>query len=156
MAAPAPAVRVTPPGIAMKDGYQSLVTFEDHEDIEFWEKIVQAPGIDGGDPIDTTTMHNTRWRVFRSRALFTLTEFDLTVAYDPVLYDSILLLCNLETTVTILFSNNDTLAFYGYLVRFDGDDMSEGEQPEGTITVQPTNWDPVNGVEEDPVLTQAA
>ena len=153
MAAPVPTVRQSPGGIKLDDGYQTLVTFASDPDIEFWEKTVQPPGIDGGDAIDTTTMHIDEWRTMAARALKTLTESSLTVAYDPILYTSILALINVETTITITFPDGSTLAFYGFLRSFEPSEMSEGEQPEATVNITPTNFDPVNFVEADPVLT---
>lgn len=156
MAAPAASVRSQPAGIKLKDGYKTVITFAADVDIEFWEKTVKPPGIDGGDHIEQTTMHNTSWRTMAPRSLRTLTESTTKAAYDPVLYTSILALINLETTVTVRFPDGSTLAFYGYLQKFEPDDLAEGTQPEATITITPTNFDPVNHVEASPVLVAVA
>lgn len=158
MAAPAATVRGDPNtnGIPLPDGYQSLVTFETDADIELWEKTVTPPGIDGGDAVESTTMHNTTWRTFHPRNLKTLTEHSFTAAYDPDVYDQIVALCNVETTITVLFPDGSTLAFYGYLKNFEPSEMSEGEQPEATVTVQPTNWDHVNDVEAGPTVVEVS
>lgn len=156
MAAPVPAARVDPAGIKLKDGYSALVTFATDTNIELWEKTVTPPGMDGGDAIEQTTMHNDQWRTYAPRGLITLTEFVFTAAYDPEVYNSLLALINRETTVTVRFSDGSTLAFYGFLQKVEMKEMTEGEQPELTATVRPTNFDPTNKVEAGPTLTSVA
>lgn len=163
MAAPVALERAVPGGFAMPDGYQSLITFgktgEGHDNIKFFEKSVQPPGIDGGDPIDTTTMHNSTWRTFAARSLKTLTDLTVTAAYDPAVLDTAELqaVANLETTVTVTFSDGSTIAFFGYLRSFEPTEMAEGEQPEGTLTVTPTNRDPESPFgEEGPVIVDVS
>jgi hypothetical protein len=139
----------------MDDGYQTLITFARNPVIAFWEKSVTPPGMDGGDEIDTTTMHNVRFRTFASRALITLTEGSVTAAWDPDLYDEILLLLNENDVITITFPDGSTLAFWGFLKSFEPDEFVEGEQPTATITYVPTNQDNT-GVERAPVMVEVA
>ena len=152
MAAPVAGTRSDPTGIKLDDGYRTLVAFSANPAISFWEKSITPPGLDGGDPIDTTTMHNDRWRSMAPRALITMTEFEMEAAYDPVLYDDMLDLLNVNTTVTVIFPDGSTLAFYGFLRSFEPGELVEGEQPTATIMVVPTNQDPTTGTEEAPVL----
>lgn len=157
MAAPTPSARVAPTGIKLKDGYRSLVTYALDTDFSVWEKGVQPAGIDGGDEIDQTTMWNDVWRTSAPRSLLTLTPFTFRFAFDPNIYNQAdLELINRETTITERFSDGSTLAFYGFMKMIDFDEMVEGEQPEGTITSVPTNFDPTNKVEAGPVLTSVA
>lgn len=156
MVAPVASVRANPAGIKLNDGYRCLVTFATDTNIEFWEKTVTPPGLDGGDPVETTTMHNNTYRTMGSRALKTLTEISVTAAYDPQLYVAALALINVETTVTVTFPDGSTLAFYGFLQKFEPDALQEGEQPEVTLTVCPTNQDPITGAEEAAVLVSVA
>jgi hypothetical protein len=58
MAAPVATARVDPTGIKLDDGYRTLVTFATDPNIEFWEKSVTPPGLDGGDALETKTIHN--------------------------------------------------------------------------------------------------
>lgn len=155
MAAPTPTARGTPSGIKLDDGYQTFITFASHPTIGFWEKQVTPPGLDGGDEIDTTTMHNVRWRTRSPRALITMTNSSLTAAYDPALYTTILTLINFETTVTVRFPDGTTVAFFGFLKNFQPGTLVEGAQPEATIEVVPTNQDPSSGAEEDPAVDSA-
>ena len=156
MAAPATTARVDPVGIKVDDGYQTLIAFEADPDISFWEKTVQPPGMDGEDKINTTTMHNVTWRTFASRALVSLTEASLTVAYDPDAYNQILAILNVEGSITVHFPDGSTLDFFGFLKNFEVQDHEEGAQPEANIIIEPTNYDPVNNVEAGPVLTSVA
>lgn len=154
MTAPVTTARVAPTGLYLIDGHSTKIAFARDSDISFWEKSPQPPGMDGGDPIDVTTMHNTTWRTMRPRSLTTLTELSITAAYDPVCYTDILNnLLNQEGSITVTFSDGSTLDFFGYLKTFEPNEVEEGEQPEASITIQPTNWDPVAGSEEAPVMT---
>lgn len=153
MAAPTPTPRVLPTGKNLPDGFKSLITFARKTNISFWEKTVQPIGLDGGDPIDTTTMHNIHWRTFRPRHLKTGTPFTCKVAYDPVVFTDIQSLINQDDTVTQTLSDGSTIAFYAFLQKFEPGELQEGQFPEATITVVPTNWDAANGVEADPVVT---
>lgn len=150
--APSPTARADPSGIKLDDGYRTLVTFASDPNIQFWEKSVTPPGLDGGDEIDTTTMHNDDWRTNAPRALIRMTPFTMTAAYDPSLYTAALALINVKTTVTVTYPDGSTLAFYGFLKTIEFSELVEGTQPECTITVVPTNQDPTTGAEEAPVL----
>ncbi len=74
-------------------------------------------------------------------------------AYDPVVYTDILALINAPGGVTVHFPDGSTLDFYGYIKKFEPAALKEGEQPEATVTIVPTNYDPANHVEASPVLT---
>jgi hypothetical protein len=156
VAAPSATPRVDPSGIKLKDGYSTLITFARDTDVGLWEKTVTPPGLDGGDSIEQTTMHNDDWRTFAPRSLVTLTEMSFVAAYDPNVYTSVLALVNVEDTITVTFPDGSTLAFYGYLKMFEPSELTEGEQPEATVTIVPTNWDPAGDVEAAPVMTSVA
>jgi len=157
MANPTTTALSTPSGIALHDGFSCAIAFERDPDVSLWEKSVKPPGLDGGDPIETTTMRNTAWRTMRSRSLKTLTPVTLTVAYDPNVANNIdNNLINQEGSITIHYPDGSTYDFFGYLQLFDPSDLTEGEQPEASVTIQPTNWDPDNDVEAGPVLTEVS
>lgn len=156
MAAPTPTTRQTPVGIKLKNGFSTLYTFAADPDVSLWEKAVTPPGIDGGDAIEQTTMHSVTWREFAPRTLKTLTESSFTAAYDPACYTQLVALINVETTVTAEFPDGSTLAFYGFLRTFEPSELTEGEQPEATCAVTPTNFDPVNKVAAGPALASVA
>ncbi len=151
MAAPNPTPRLAPTGAKLKDGFSALITFGQATAIAFWEKGVTPPGIDGGDAIEQTTMHNVAWRTFSPRSLKTLTPCQSTVAYDPAVIAAIEAAINREDTITVEFSDGTAIAFYGFLKSFQPGDLKEGAQPEATIQIVPTNQDPNTGAEAGPV-----
>lgn len=159
MAAPATTARGTPAGKMLKDGYRSVIASSLNPTVSFWEKTVKPPGLDGGDAIPQSTMHNATWRTFASRSLKELTPITVVAAYDPNVYSSgqIGSLINDDTgSWTVTFRDLSTLDFFGFLQKFEPSELKEGEQPEATITIQPTNWDRTNGVEAAPVMTSVA
>lgn len=157
MAAPATTARTAPAGKMLEDGYSTRIAFARDADIEFWEKTVTPPGLDGGDAIDITTMHNVTYRTMTARSLVTLTEFTITAAYDPTVYTKILNnLLNQPGSITCHFPDGSTLDFFGFLRVFEPQNHVEGTHPEATITITPTNYDPVNDVEASAVLTSVA
>lgn len=151
MAAPTHTTRIAPSGNRMDDGYQTLIAFSQDPDIKFWEKSVTPPGFDGGDAINTTTMHNTSLRTFASAALQTMTDASVRVAYDPAVIPQIRAIVNVEGAITVHFPGGQKLSFFGFLRTFEPDEMVEGQQPEATITITCTNKDPNTGSEESPV-----
>lgn len=148
--------RQTPAGIHLEDGFSTKFTFASDPDVSLWEKTGQPPGVDGGDAIDQTTMHNTAWRTKAARSLKELTDAQFTAAYDPAVYDQILSLINVEQSITAKFPNGDTLDFYGYLKSFIPAELQEGTQPEATCTIICTNADPTTGAETAPNYKTAA
>lgn len=152
--APTPTARVTPDGTKLKDGYQTLFTFEDAPDVALWEKTVKPFGLDGGDMIDITTMHNETLRTFWPRSLITLTEGSFTAAYDPAVVQTLISdVLNVPQAITAHYPDGSSDTFYGALTKFERGDHKEGEFPEATCTVVPTNTDPDTDEEELPVYT---
>ena len=157
MAAPATTDRVAPVGILLEGGFSSVIAFERDPNVSFWEKSVQPLGMDGGDPVDNTTMHNTLFRTLSPRVLILSTEMALVVAYDPIVLDQIRdHLLNQAGSITVHWPEGSTVDFFGYLRTFVPQPMEEGNPIEANITIQPTNWDPVNHVEQGPVVTEVA
>ena len=150
MAAPATTVRVAPVGIKLGDGYQTLIASATDPDVSFWEKSVKPPGLDGGEKVDNTTMHNTTVRTYSARSLIEMTSSSITAAYDPVVLDQIVALINVEGAWTINHPNGDTWDFYGFLKSFEPTQNEEGTQPEAEIVIEVTNVDPSDGSEAVP------
>lgn len=156
MAAPSPTARVTPTGIKLKDGHSTKITFGSDPNLEIWEKMSKPPGVDGGDFIPQTTMHNTEFRTFAPRQLKTLTEAGGKCAYDPGCLTAIMVLINKEDTVIYTFPDGTTWAFFAALRVFEPDELEEGTQPEAQLTIEPTNWDPAGKVEAGPAVASVA
>lgn len=51
--------RSAPGGTKLGDGFSTKIAFAADADVSLWEKTVTPPGVDGGDAVDTSTMHNT-------------------------------------------------------------------------------------------------
>jgi len=134
------------------DGHQTLIAFAADGTVEFYEKTVTPPGIEGGEEIDTTTMLNETWR---TRAPRSLSTSSCTVAYDPVIYDSILALVNVVNLITVTFPDGATLEFWGWLKSFKPNELREGEQPTAEIEIVPGNQND-SGAETAPVYTAPA
>lgn len=156
MAAPTATTRPAPGGRILRDGFSTKISFSRDTDVSLWEKTVTPPGLDGEDAIDISTMHNTDWRTFHPRSLMTMTEMSCTVGYDPACYTQLIELINAPGSITVIFPDGTTLAFYGYLRTFEPSENTEGEMPEADITIQCTNFDPINSVEAAPVITSVA
>lgn len=148
--------RVAPGGFRLDDGYQALVAFAGNPNAVFFEIEVGQPGFDGGDPINTTTQHNTTVRTFAPRSLVTATPFTIKAAYDPCLGQEVISqMANVPDAITIHYPDGSTQAFWGYLQKVEFDPMVEGTMPTATLTIVPTNFDPVNCVESLPVFVCA-
>lgn len=156
MAAPAPTVRQTPAGIKLKDGFPTKITIGLDPDISFWEKSVKPPGADGGDEIDQTTMHNVDVTTKAPQSLIDFTVCSGVAAYDPNILNQILATINMETTITLTFSDGSTWSFYGYLKIFDPQELTRGVQPEANFEIVVTNWDPTNKVEAVPAVASVS
>jgi hypothetical protein len=139
----------------LDDGYQTLVSFSANPSVSFWERTVTPPGLDGGGPTTTTTMHNTALRTFAPKFLITMTESSCVVAYDPVFYDEALQMLNVNQLITITFPDGSSLQFWGWLDKFVPNEHQEGEQPTAQVSINPSNQND-SGVETLPVYTAAA
>jgi hypothetical protein len=135
MAAPVATVRGTPAGIKLRDGFRTHITFSIDPTLELWEKNVTPPGIEGGDAIDQTTMHNIFRRTKAPRQLYEVSDSSMTCAYDPACYDAIRDMVNVPQTITCTFSDGSTFADYGWLRSFLPTEHVEGEQPEAEVVI---------------------
>lgn len=155
MAAPSVTARPAPDGLKMRDGHPTLVALARFPDIAFWERTVTPPGIDGGDAVDTVTMHNDEWRTKGPRRLKEMTESTFTAAWDPVLYTDLQSVVNELDSVTYHFPEGSAVAVWGWVRVAEPQEMSEGEMPEIEITIEISNEDP-DGNEEGPVVQSVA
>lgn len=156
MAAPTPTVRGTPSGIYIPDGYQSLVTFGLNTTLKVWEKTVKPGDIDGGEPIDTTTMFDVEWHPMRARKLKKRGPFTMVCAYDPDVVADLIAAVNREDTITCKYPDGTTDANFAFLQKAEFGELKEGEFPEVTLTAQPMNWDKSAHVEAGPAIAAVA
>jgi hypothetical protein len=159
MAAPPVTVRITPSGFVMPDGFKTLVAFHGKPDIQLWEHAlggVTPPGLDGGEKIVTTTMHNVKYRTARAKKLIDTTDASFKCAYDPDVINDILQQLNREQGITYQLADGSTWTYWGFLKMFKPGPCEEGKMPEAEVTICHTNWDPQNSVEAGPVFVPAA
>lgn len=156
MAAPTPTVRQIPTGTKSPNGFPVHVTFSQNPAMWIWEKAVKPPSPDGGEAIDTSTDFNVAWRTKAPRALKTMMPVTIKAAYDATVWPQLMTNINLEQTITHTYPDGSTLCYYGFLQKAEYEETGEdGKQPEVTLTVIPTMWDPVNQVEAGPVFASA-
>ncbi len=139
----------------LQDGYQTLVGFSGAPAIKLYETEVTPPGVQGGGPIDQTTMRNQNWRTKAPKKLKELTEGSYKAAYDTDAYDDVMAQVNVNQEITITFPDDSTLTFWGYLDSFQPSGLSEGNRPLADVKIIPTLMDN-NGVETAPVWADAA
>lgn len=156
MTAPSPTDRVTPVGTRLGNGHATLITLAADTDVSFWEVSVKPFGLDGGEMVNTSTMHNTTVHTKAPSALIDITDATGSAAYDPAVLDQILALLNVPTTVTITHPNGDQWAAYGCLRMFDPDENEEGTMPTASYAIGFTNTNPTTGGEEVPNFVSAA
>jgi hypothetical protein len=152
MAAPVPQTRVLPTAVRLDDGYQSVIVFDGYESLAIYEKSVQPPAMDGGDPIDTTTMLNTTVETKKPQCLVGFDDGTVVAAYDPGELDTLYALVNEEISITYAYPDGSAYCHWGSVRRVEPSPLVKGEQPEVTLTIVVTNWDPVNCVEAGPVF----
>ena len=129
------------------DGFSTKISIGG---VYLWEKEVTPPGIEGGGENDTTTMRNTTWRTKAPKRLKTLTPSKFTAAYDPIAYNSILAVINVNSQIVVTFADNHTLTFWGWVDKFVPNAAKEGEQPTAEVEIIPSNQNN-SGVEVAPV-----
>ena len=156
MADPTTTTRSAPGGIRLEEGHPIKVAFASDPDICFEEVATTPPELDGGEPIDTTTAFRTVWRTKSPQTLVTLSPFQVRVAYDPLVYTQVRAIINVNNSITVRFPDGSTLDFWGYLQKFTPQETKEGNRPEATVVIVPTNWDSSNNVEAGPAYTDAA
>lgn len=135
----------------LTEGFPTQITFTSEEltsgvvTMDVMNELeVTPPGIAGGGANDTTGMRNTQFRTRHPKKLITLTSANLSVKYDPAVYDEMMAMINDNQAITITFSNNATLVFWGWVDSFTPDACVEGAQPTATIVIEPSNMDADN------------
>lgn len=129
-----------------KDGYQTLISFSLSNSGVLMSDLMEEmtttpPGVDGGGPIDQTSMRNELYRTMAPKSLKTLLESTVSVKYDPAIYDEILATVNQNQAITITFPDASTIVFWGWINTFVPNGNSEGNLPLADMSVEPSNLD---------------
>lgn len=149
-AAPAFADRVMPNGVRLDDGYQSLIVFRNFAALRIWEKTVQPGALEGGDPIMTSTMLNECCETKAPQRLKGVDDIVVVAAYDAGAVETFWTMINVPDAITVIWPDGSRQAQWGYLRRAEFSPLTKGEQPEVTLTIVVTNWDPNECVEACP------
>ena len=139
------------------DGHPTRVTFSiNASDIVLlvWEKEVTPPGIEGGGANDTTTMRNEVWRTRAPKKLKTLTDGSLVAAYDPLVFNEIVGMINVNQQILVTYPDGTGVTFWGWINSFTPNNIVEGEQPTADLVLMPSNQNQ-SGVETAPVAAAA-
>jgi len=115
-------------------------------------KSIQPIGVDGGDPIDVTTLTNTLWVTKQPQALQEVPDFSFTCQYYPDDWNTIVSEVNSNQALSITLSDGKILSFWCYLRTFEPKEAGKGEEWQATGTVVVTNMDN-SGVEQAPTCT---
>lgn len=151
MAAPPTQSRLIPTAMRLDDGYQSLIAFASNPSLAIFEKTVQPGAFEGGDPVMTGTMLNQEYETKGPQRLKSIDDIVVVAAYDPTVAETLLDMINMPDAVSVLWPDGSLQAQWAYLRRAEFSPLTKGEQPEVTLTIVVTNWDPVNCVEAGPV-----
>ena len=138
----------------LKDGFSTTVNITG-AGVTFFEIETQPPGLDGGEPINITTMRNTALRTRAPRHLYDVTPVSIRAAYDPTVIDTIKSIINSNRSIVTTMPDGATITWWGYLQRFIPEPNREGQQPVAAITLVPTNLNGT-GVETAPVVVEGS
>jgi hypothetical protein len=152
--APSPGTRGTPTGYRLPDGFKSFIAFSGGA--KLWEIQVKPPGFDSGDPIDISTMFNTRWHTMFLRQLVKMEDCTGEFSYDPGCIGDFITEIGILQTITCVFPDGSTIAFFGGMRKAEFAELKEGEFPKVTVTFTVTNYDVAGNVEAGPFFTQGS
>lgn len=138
----------------LEDGHATLYTFSNAPTIKLKEIEVTPPGVDGGGPIEQTTMRNEVWHTDAPKSLKRLTMGKFTAAYDPAVLDEIVANINVNQLITVTYPDDDTIDFWGFINKWVPNPHKIGERPTADVEIHPTNRDD-NGDETAPEHTAA-
>jgi hypothetical protein len=137
----------------IRNGFSTLITFAalDFGPANIVEKTVTSPGVEGGGPINITNMRNLRFRTAVPKSLLTVKNLTLTVQWDPVWYDLVILNMQVVDLTSIIYPDASALEFYAWVDDISPQENREGEEPLANMVVIPGLW--YNDAEEPPVYT---
>lgn len=125
------------------DGFKTLISIAGISAV-FEEIEVTPPGLDAGGEITQTTMRNQRYRTSLGKKLITLARVQVKVAYDSRAYAQVISILGSNRAITLTFPDNSTLVFYAIVDKFTPDALKEGDRPEATLELVPSNMSTSN------------
>ena len=143
-------------GYPLRDGYATLITIAAAPGVQLYERETTPPALDGGGPIETTSMRTAAWRNKDPKTLKGLGDVMATVMYSTNAYNTISGIINTMTIITVRWPDGATLVFYGFVDKFTPSGHSEGNLPTANIVIIPSLRNPNTGGDASPVFTPAA
>lgn len=125
----------------IRDGFSTVVNFSVGANIQLYEREVTPPGVDGGGPIDITTMLNEVVHTKAPKQLWTLDNMTGSFAYLPVAYPQFMDIVNVLQAIEVVFADLTTLVFWGWLDKFKPGPNKIGELPLAEVTIVPSLMD---------------
>ena len=122
----------------LRDGFKTTITIQGISG-KFDEIEVTPPEMDSAGGIEQTTMRNSRYRTKLGKALITLGTVSVKVSYDPAVIAQMHSVMGTNRHVTVTFPDGSTLVFYAIISKFTPDALKEGERPEATLELEPSN-----------------
>lgn len=139
----------------IKDGFGIQVAFAGHNfSLTIDPDSITPPGLEGGDPIDTSTQSNVKFRTKHPKSLIEVTNPRFRAFYDPAALSAIHAAINDNVAITFTYPNTGagTLVVQGFLKTFNPSEFKEGEPPTAECEIEITNENS-DGEETDPVYT---
>lgn len=158
MAAPSATARGTIPSPRkrLKDGFKMLVTFARYPSLALWEISGKPTGYDTGGPIDINTMVDDMYRPKYPRSKITETPATVKAGYDLAVEDDIENMLGVPDTITFRYFDGSTKAFFGFLDKFEPNELVDGTMPMADVTIEPMSFDVANEVVAGPTITSVA
>lgn len=144
--------------IWIPDGMRTKFTFSLIPNAPVFEFEVKPSGWDGGEAIEQDNVWLVAYRVFRAQQIMEATESQVRCMYDPYMRHVLKGQINVEKSgsnaqvCTEADYDGTTRAYYGFLRMIEFDNLVKGQKGQATLTIRPTNWDPINNVEVGPVM----
>ena len=139
----------------IRDGYATLITIAAAPAVKLYERETTPPMLDGGGPIESTSMRNVSVRTKDPKTLVGHGDIVATVMYATEAYFAIAQIINTPTTISVQWPDGAIAQFDGYVDKFAPSGHSEGNLPTAVITMVVTNRHPTTGNETVPSFTPA-
>lgn len=141
----------TPAGVRIRNGHSTRFALANAPTISLWIVSLTPPGVEGGELIPTTTMHNTALRTMAAQSLKTMTPMTMRCAYNAAVIDNLFAQVNNEQSGTLHFSQSSgSWDFFCAITNFAPDEIVENAMPLASVTIGLTNTDPLTGAETSP------
>jgi hypothetical protein len=139
----------------LTDGFKTLIAITGITAL-FEEIEVTPPELDANGVIDQTTMRNGRYRTNLGKKLVTLGTISVVVAYDSNVIPQMQNILGSNRQIVITFPDGATFTFYAVVNKFTPDALKEGERPQATLELIPSNLSTAaTPAEIGPVLVNA-